>query len=72
MGLSLYAVNEGYIDAVPAKEVVAYEIALHAHAKEKFGALIEKISQSGDYNEEIAAELKQICEDFKTVGTFGG
>ena len=68
MGLSLYAVNEGYIDAVPAKSVVAYETALHAHAKAKFGAIIDKISEKGDYNDEIAGQLKQICEDFKTSG----
>jgi len=70
MGLSLYAVNEGYIDAVPAKSVVAYETALHAHAKSKFAVIIDKISEKGDYNDEIAGQLKQICEDFKTSGAY--
>jgi F-type H+-transporting ATPase subunit alpha len=70
MGLSLYAVNEGFIDAVPAKSVVAYETALHAHARSKFGAIIDAISEKGDYNDEIAGQLKQICEDFRTNGTY--
>jgi len=70
MGLSLYAVNEGYIDAVPAKSVVAYEAALHAHARAKFGSIIDKISEKGDYNDEIAGQLKQICEDFKKSGAY--
>ncbi|GIK35656.1 MAG: ATP synthase subunit alpha [Gammaproteobacteria bacterium] len=70
MALSLYAVNEGYIDAVPAKSVVAYETALHAFAKEKHGALIEQINARGDYNDDIAAGLKKICEDFKTSGAY--
>jgi F-type H+/Na+-transporting ATPase subunit alpha len=70
MGLSLYAVNEGYIDAVPANKVVAYETALHAHARDKFSAIIDKLSQSGDYNDEIAGQLKQICEDFKKNGAY--
>lgn len=70
MGLSLYAVNEGFIDSVPAKSVVAYETALHAHAKAKFGAIIEKISEKGDYNDEIAGQLKQICADFQQNGTY--
>ncbi len=70
MALSLYAVNEGYIDAVPAKSVVAYETALHAFAKEKHGALIEQINARGDYNDDIAAGLKKICEDFKTNGAY--
>ncbi|MCE7903688.1 MAG: F0F1 ATP synthase subunit alpha, partial [Gammaproteobacteria bacterium PRO9] len=50
MALSLYAVNEGYIDEVPAKSVVAYEAALHAHAQSKFGQVIADISAKGDYN----------------------
>jgi F-type H+-transporting ATPase subunit alpha len=70
MALSLYAVNEGYLDGVPVKQVVAYEAALHAHAREKYGALIDKINQTGDYNDEIAAGLKQITEDFKKSGAY--
>ncbi|MEZ5564207.1 MAG: F0F1 ATP synthase subunit alpha [Gammaproteobacteria bacterium] len=70
MGLSLYAVNEGFIDAVPARSVVAYETALHAHAQSKFSQIIDKISEKGDYNDEIAGQLKQICEDFKTNGAY--
>ena len=70
MALSLYAVNEGYIDSVPARSVVAYETALHAQAKAKFGAIVDKISEKGDFNDEIAAQLKQICEDFKANGAY--
>jgi F-type H+-transporting ATPase subunit alpha len=70
MALSLYAVNEGYIDGVPAAQVVAYETALHAHARDKFGAVIDAISASGDFNDEIAGQLKSICEDFKKSGTY--
>ena len=70
MALSLYAVNEGYIDSVPANKVVAYETALHAHAKAKFGGLIDKINQSGDLNDEITTGLKQLCEDFKKSGAY--
>jgi F-type H+-transporting ATPase subunit alpha len=70
MALSLYAVNEGYIDAVPAAQVVAYETALHAHARDKFGAVIDAISATGDFNDDIAGQLKSICEDFKKSGTY--
>jgi F-type H+-transporting ATPase subunit alpha len=70
MALSLYAVNEGYIDSVPANQVVAYETALHAFAKDKAGALIDQINKSGDYNDDIAAALKKVCEDFKQSGAY--
>jgi F-type H+-transporting ATPase subunit alpha len=70
MALSLYAVNEGYVDKVPVKSVVAYEGALHTHAREKFGSVIDGINKSGDYNDGVAADLKKICEDFQRSGTY--
>jgi F-type H+-transporting ATPase subunit alpha len=70
MALSLYAVNEGFLDAVPANKVVAFEAALHAHARDKFAAVIDKISATGDFNDEIAGQLKAVCEDFKKSGAY--
>ncbi len=70
MGLSLYAVNEGFIDDVPVDKVVDFEAALHAHATEKFGSLINQISESGAYDDDIANELNKVCEDFKRSGAY--
>ncbi len=70
MGLSLYAVNEGFLDDVPVEKVVDFEAALHSHAGEKYGELIDRISATGDYNDDVAAELKTVCEDFKRSGAY--
>ena len=70
MGLSLYAVNEGFIDPVPANKVVAYEEALHDFAKANFGDVLDNINKSGDYNDEIAASLKKVCEAFAEKGAY--
>ena len=70
MGLSLYAVNEGYLDDVSVDKVVDFEEALHAHATEKYGDLIDQISSSGDYDDDIAAKLKDVVEDFKRSGAY--
>ncbi len=70
MALSLYAVNEGFLDDVPVKDVVAFESALHAHARDKFGELIDKINASGDYDDDIAAGLRNVVEDFKRSGAY--
>jgi len=70
MSLSLYAVNEGFLDEVPVKDIVAFESALHAHARDKFGDLIDKINASGDYDDEIAGGLRKIVEDFKRNGAY--
>ncbi len=70
MALSLFAVNEGYIDDVPAEKVVAFEAALHGHARANAGDLMEQINSSGDLNDEIESGLKQLVESFKATGAY--
>jgi F-type H+-transporting ATPase subunit alpha len=70
MALSLFAVNEGFLDDVPADMVVAFEAALHAHADANAAELMEKINSSGDLNDEIASELKSVVENFKATGAY--
>jgi F-type H+-transporting ATPase subunit alpha len=70
MAVSLYAVNEGYIDDVDAIKVVDFEAALHAYVNENFSELIGKINQSGALDDEIEAGLKEAVEDFKRNGAY--
>ena len=59
MALSLFAANEGYLDEVPANKVVDYEEALHDYARANHCDVLDTINESGDYNDDIAASLKQ-------------
>ena len=70
MAVSLYAVNEGHLDDVPADRVVDFEAALHAHARASYQGLLDRINASGDYDDEIAAELGRLVEDFKKTGSY--
>jgi F-type H+-transporting ATPase subunit alpha len=70
MALSLYAVNEGYLDNVEVSKVLAFEEALHDYAKANHGATLEAINESGDYNDEIAATLKSVCDEFAEKGAY--
>ncbi|MGB5346803.1 MAG: F0F1 ATP synthase subunit alpha [Woeseia sp.] len=70
MGLSLYAVNEGFIDKVPPAKVVAYEGALHDYARANHADLLKKIDETGDYSDEIKAGLKKVCEGFAQKGAY--
>ena len=70
MAISLFAVNEGYIDDVPADKVVAFEAALHAHARANAVELMNKINASGDFDDEIENGLKQLVESFKATGAY--
>ena len=70
MALSLFAVNEGFIDEVPVNKVVDYEEALHAHAHATNEALLDKINSVGELTDEISAGLKALAEDFAKTGTY--
>ena len=70
MGLSLFAVNEGFIDEVPVEKVVDYEAALHDFAHANNQSDLDAINESGDYNDDVAATLKGICEAFAAKGAY--
>jgi F-type H+-transporting ATPase subunit alpha len=70
MAVSLYSANEGYLDDVPADKIVDFEASLHANFIDSAPDLVQKINETGDYNDEIEAELKKFVEDFKATGTY--
>ena len=70
MGLSLYAVNEGYLDGVDVEKVGDYEAALHDYARANHGDLLDSINASGDYNDDIAGQLKGCCDGFAEKGAY--
>ncbi|MEE8366176.1 MAG: F0F1 ATP synthase subunit alpha [Gammaproteobacteria bacterium] len=70
MGVSLYAANEGYLDDVDVKKVVAFEEAMLAHIRSHHGDLLESINESGDYNDDIAGKIAVAIKDFKASGIY--
>ena len=70
MGLSLYAVNEGFLDKVPVSKVGDFERALHDYARANNKGLLDKINTTGDYSDEIAGELNGVCKGFAEKGAY--
>ena len=70
MAISLFAVNEGFLDGVEAAKVIDYETALHDFARSNHGDLLDKINETGDYNDEIESDLKALCEGFAEKGAY--
>jgi len=67
---SLLAANEGYLDDVEVIKIVDFENAMQAYIKSKSQALLDKINASGDFNDEIKAEMKAVIEQFKSTSTW--
>jgi F-type H+-transporting ATPase subunit alpha len=70
MAFSLFAANEGYLNDVDVKKVVAYEAAMLADMKSNHADLVAQINESGDYNDEIAAAMKSALDNFMANGVY--
>ncbi len=70
MAISLFAANEGYLDDVDANKVVDFESALQGYIKSNKADLLDKINESGDYNDEIEEALHSALKDFKANNTW--
>ena len=70
MGFSLYAANEGYLDDVAVNKVVDFEAALHSFMRSNYADLLKQINETGDYNDEIAAKMKEALDKFKSSSTW--
>jgi F-type H+/Na+-transporting ATPase subunit alpha len=69
MALSIYAVNNGFMDKVERNKVVEFEAALQSFAGSKHKATLDAINAKPVLKEHEAS-LKKICEDFQTTGSF--
>ena len=70
MALTLFAVNEGFIDEVPVNKIVAFEEGLHAFARGNYKAVLDAINAKPEYSDTNVAEMKKVIEAFKKTGTY--
>jgi F-type H+-transporting ATPase subunit alpha len=70
MALSIYAVNNGYMDKVEIKKVVGFEAALQGFAKTSYAAMLDAINANPKLTKENEAALKKCVEDFVATGTY--
>ncbi len=70
MAVSLYAANEGLLDDVDVNKIVDFEEAMLAHVRSNNADLLDKINESGDYNDDIAGEIQAAIEAFKASGVY--
>ena len=70
MGLVLYAANEGYLDNVEVNKIKDFEKALLGFATSEYSDFMNSIEESGDYNDEIGNNLKELLEKFVSTQTW--
>lgn len=70
MGISLFAADKGYLDTVPVEKIIQYEAAMLAYMRSEHKALLDRINEKGDYNDEIETAIRTALDEFKEKGTW--
>jgi F-type H+-transporting ATPase subunit alpha len=66
MATILFAADQGYLDNVPLNRIAMFEQELMSFLQANHAEFVERISKTGDYNEEIVKTLRSILESFKS------
>ena len=70
IAVSLYAVENGYLDDVELEKVGDFETALHNFMHSERKDLMAEIQEKAEYTDEVAAALKDSLEEFKQNHTW--
>jgi len=68
--LSIYAVNNGYMDKVEKRKIVAFEESLQAFAKTQHAGFLNAVNEKPELSKEVEAGYKKICEEFASTGAY--
>ena len=70
MAFTLFAVEQGYMDDLPVNKILDFESAMLAYLKSNNADLVNMIEETGDYNDDIAAQMKAAIDAFKANGVW--
>jgi F-type H+-transporting ATPase subunit alpha len=70
MALTLFAVNNGYFDAIDVKKALAAEKSMRDYLKSKYAAMVKTMEDKKDLSVDEEKALKAAIEDWKKNGSF--
>jgi F-type H+-transporting ATPase subunit alpha len=70
MAIILFAADQGFLDDVPLNKITDFDHELLSYVRHDHTDFLEKVNKSGDYNDEIAKNMKSIIESFKKNTTW--
>ncbi|MGB6104363.1 MAG: F0F1 ATP synthase subunit alpha [Pusillimonas sp.] len=70
LAVTLYSVNNGYLDDLEVEQILGFEKALKEQLKSKNEGLIQRIEDTKELSKEDEAELAAAIQEFKKHGAF--
>ena len=65
MGVSLFAVENGFLDDIELEKIGAFEVALHDYMRAEQGELMARIGEDGNYDDAIEKDIEAAIARFK-------
>ena len=65
MGVSLFAVENGFLDDIELEKIGAFEAALHDYMRAEQGELMARIGEDGNYDDAIEKDIEAAIARFK-------
>ena len=65
MGVSLFAVENGFLDDIELEKIGAFEEALHDYMRAEQGELMARIGEDGNYDDAIEKDIEAAIAKFK-------
>ncbi len=69
-GVSLFAVEKGYLKDVELNKILDFEAALHSCMNSEYADLMKTINETGNYNDDIESQLNDALTKFKATQTW--
>lgn len=70
MSVSLFALENGFLDDIDVKKVVVFEQELQAYMHNHYQHLLDKINEKCEYTDDVKKELAAAIEKFKETQTW--
>ncbi len=70
MGLMLYTANEGYLREVEVEKIKDFEKTLLSYMNAEHKDLMDRVSETGEYNDEIEGSFKEALDKFMSTQTW--
>src|SRR5690606_37300629 len=70
LAITLYSVNNGYLDDLEVPQILSFEKALKDYLKSKHEGMIQRIEETKELSKDDEAELVAAIQEFKKHGAF--
>ena len=70
MAISLFSANEGFLDDVDVSKVGSFEAALLSNMRSQHAELMDTINKTGNFDDDIAGQMRSAIEKFKANGSW--